>query len=113
MIFLKEKPLSVNDCWKGQRYKTDAYKNYEEALLLKLPKLEVPEGPLKITLEFGFSSGGSDWDNPIKPLVDILQKRYRFNDNRIKQASVTVSKCDKGAEYLAFKLESIENYLGG
>jgi len=26
------KPLSVNDAWKGKRYKTEKYKNYENVL---------------------------------------------------------------------------------
>ena len=56
MIGLKIKPLSVNDAWQGKRFKTDTYKAYEKQVLLMLPKIEIPEGPLTINLEFGFSS---------------------------------------------------------
>ena len=33
------KPLSINKCFQGRRFKTNDYKNYEKELLLKLPKL--------------------------------------------------------------------------
>ena len=97
------KPLSVNDAWKGKRYKTDKYKKFQHDLLLLLPReCEIPEGELHIDIVFGFSNGGSDWDNPIKPFVDILQKKYGFNDNRIKSATVLVSKKKKGEESIGF-----------
>ena len=36
-----------------------------------------------IKLEFGVSNKRFDWDNGIKNFVDILQKKYHFDDNRI------------------------------
>ena len=78
------KPLSVNDAWRGKRFKTDAYKGYERSLLILLRPLEIPDGQLQIYLEWGFSSSASDWDNPIKAFQDCLQKKYGFNDNKIK-----------------------------
>ena len=69
-IFLKIKPLSVNEAWKGQRFKTDKYKNYEKAILLMLPKNSVPIGvKLSINIRYGFSSSNSDVDNPTKLIV--------------------------------------------
>lgn len=109
MIEVKIKPLSVNECWQGQRFKTAAYKNYERYLLQVLPDMDIPEkGPLIILIDFGFSSAASDWDNPIKPLQDILQKRYAFNDNRIKRAIVNVEKVPKGGEYIKFCIFEID-----
>ena len=40
-VFLNVKPLSVNQCWQGRRYKTKAYKQYEKALLQILPKYDL------------------------------------------------------------------------
>jgi Holliday junction resolvase RusA-like endonuclease len=77
------KPISVNDCWQGKRFKTSKYKKYERDLLLMLPIVELPSPPYKVYYEFGFSSASSDLDNPIKPLQDILQKKYGFNDKDI------------------------------
>lgn len=101
------KPLSVNECWQGKRYKTKSYKAYEKELLYRLPKIVLPEGRLAITLKFGFSNACSDWDNPIKPFVDILQKKYGFNDSRIYQAAVTKEVVAKGKEYIEFQIDDL------
>lgn len=61
------KPVSVNTCWQGKRFKTLHYSQYERDLLYLLPKLQIPEGDLKVTITFGLSSSLSDIDNPLKP----------------------------------------------
>ena len=109
MIEIKYKPLSVNEAWKGQRFKTDKYKKYEKDVLFLLPKISLPKPPYKIYLEFGLSSSLSDWDNPIKPLQDILQLKYNFNDKDIFKAEVLKVKVEKGNEYFKFEFSSIEN----
>lgn len=107
MIIIPIKPLSVNECWQGQRFKTPKYKAYEKHVLLSLPPLKLPSPPLKISFEFGLSSTLSDWDNPVKPLQDILQKKYGFDDKHIIRAEVDKIKVSKGKEYFKFKIESI------
>lgn len=109
MIKLRIKPLSVNDAWKGKRYRTDNYKIYAKAVGLMLKFDKIPKGKLKLVLRFGFSSKGSDIDNPIKPLVDILQKKYLFNDNRIYKLDVEKFDVKKGEEYLEFEFLSYES----
>lgn len=108
---IKIKPLSVNDCWQGRRYKTGDYTAYETLLLYKmLPKdIDIPEGRLCIKYVFGFSSASSDWDNPIKPLSDILQKKYNFNDKRIKRAVVDVVQVKKGEEFIDFEISKLDD----
>ena len=101
------KPLSVNRAWQGKRFKTPEYKAYEQEALLKLKAIRLPEKPYKITLEFGLSNMQADWDNPIKPFVDILQKKYGFNDRDILEATVKKVKTAKGEEYIDFSLEGI------
>ena len=101
------KPMSVNDAWQGRKFKTDKYKEYTIDVLILLPKIKIPEGDLLLKLEFGFSSRASDWDNPIKPFVDILQKKYNFDDKRIKKGVVTVFNVKKGEEYIKFKIERL------
>ena len=105
MVKLHIKPLSINACWMGRRFKTKDYKDYEKELLLKIKPQEIPEGPLKITLVFGFSTKAADWDNPIKPIVDILQKKLGFNDNRIYEGNVRKVIVKKGEEFIDFKIE--------
>lgn len=98
------KPLSVNDVWQGRRFKTSAYKTYERNILTMLRPMVIPDGDLEIKLKWGFSSSASDWDNPIKPFQDCLQKKYGFNDNRIKRATVECEKVKKGCEFIEFSI---------
>ena len=105
---LNIKPLSVNNAWKGRRFKTDAYKKYERDILTLLPRMEIPEGDLYLYLEWGFSSAGSDFDNPIKPFTDCLQKKYGFNDNRVVESHIRKFKVKKGEEYIIFEIKELE-----
>lgn len=107
MVTVKIKPLSVNECWQGKRFKTKKYLTYENHLLLMLPKIKIPAAPYELYLKFGFSSAASDWDNPIKPFVDILQKKYGFNDKLIKRAVVDVEQVKKGEEFVLFELKEL------
>lgn len=101
------KPLSVNEAWKGRRFKTDSYKRYIKDIILILDKREIPDGLLELHLKFGFSSHGSDFDNPIKCFVDCLQKKYGFNDNKIKRCVIEVDKVKKGQEYIEWDIMSL------
>lgn len=103
------KPLSVNEAWQGRRYKTDSYKAYEREVLFTLMPYEIPEGALFIALEFGFSNANADIDNPVKLFIDILQKKYGFNDSRISDLHIKKRKVKKGAEYVEFYIWSGDN----
>lgn len=105
-IILPIKPLSVNEAWKGRRFKTDKYKSYEKHCLLLLPKLKIPsDEKLKIQIEYGFSSKGSDLDNPTKSLLDILQKKYDFNDSQVYEIILRKSIVEKGKEFSKIIIE--------
>ena len=103
------KPMSVNDAWKGRRFKTDKYKAYQKHLLLILPKIVVPPGKLKLILEFGMANELSDIDNPVKQFLDTLQLRYWFNDRDIWELEVKKIKVKKGEDYVKFEFISINN----
>tara|TARA_R110000851_G_scaffold203395_1_gene355229 strand:- start:48 stop:386 length:339 start_codon:yes stop_codon:yes gene_type:complete len=97
------KPLSVNKAWRGRRFKTKDYTQFEKDLLLLLPKdVKVPEGELSLWITYGFSSKGSDIDNPTKMVIDILSKKYGFNDNRIYHLDLTKEIVKKGNEFIKF-----------
>lgn len=106
MIRVDIKPLSVNEAWKGKRFKTLAYKKYEINLLLMLPKIVLPPPPYIVHFRFGFSSSLSDWDNPIKPTQDVLAKKYGFNDKLIKRAIIDTDLVEKGKEYFEFEIST-------
>jgi Holliday junction resolvase RusA-like endonuclease len=101
-IELKVKPLSVNQVWQGKRFKTQIYKKYEHDLLLILPKAKKQfSDMLRIELFFGFSSPLADIDNPVKPIIDILQKKYGFNDKNIFEMNLRKCIVKKGEEFIS------------
>ena len=104
---LNTKPLSVNNAWKGKRYKTDQYKAYERLVLLSLPKLreELPE-MIRLEYHFGFSSRNSDVDNPVKLITDILQRKFSFNDSRVWEITARKSIVKKGEEFICIGIHS-------
>lgn len=100
-VKLNEKPLSVNLAWKGKRFKTDLYKDYEKAISLRLPAGKIdPKQMLRIEFFFGFSNKASDLDNPVKLLIDIAQKKYGFNDRNVYELNVRKCLVKKGAEFM-------------
>ena len=102
------KPLSINEAWQGKRFKTPKYKAYEKEVLLMLPHYDIPEGELDIRFEFGISKN-SDVDNCCKSLLDILQKRYGFNDSRVMRIELikTVVK-KRGSGYFNFTIQGYQ-----
>ena len=102
------KPLSVNAAFQGRRYKTKAYKDYERILLLLLPSIKVsPNKRLRIFFTFGFSNVNCDLDNPTKLILDIMQKKYKFNDSHVWQIISTKEKTAKGKEFIDFHIEEL------
>lgn len=100
------KPLSVNKAWKGRRFKTTDYTMYERELSIKLPKtVFIPNREnFGIKITWGMSNfKASDFDNPIKPFVDVLQKKYMFNDNAINEAIIKKVQTKKGEEFIEFE----------
>ncbi len=106
MIAIKIKPLSVNDAYRGRRFLSSMYKDYKRDILFLLPKLKIPEGPLEIYFKFGVARLNCDVDNPVKPLLDILQDVYMFNDSRVQKITSEKEKVDKGNEYVMFDIIS-------
>lgn len=85
MIFTVDiKPLSVNNAWQGKRFKTKAYHDFERELLWLLPKnIKAIDGKVEVHFRFFMKNHKlSDWDNPIKPLQDVLVKSGIITDDR-------------------------------
>ena len=101
-------PMTVNKAWQGRRFKTPAYKAYEKELMAKLRPMNIPKGNLSVSYTFGMNTL-ADWDNPIKPFQDVLQKYYGFDDRRILSAVVKKVVVKKGNEFIEFKITEIEN----
>lgn len=102
------KPISVNDCWQGRRFKTQEYGIYEKEVSYLLPRLKVPPGRLLLRLTVGFSNKASDLDNMVKPFVDILQKKYGFNDKQIYGMDLWKEDVKKGEEFIEFEISALD-----
>jgi len=104
------KPLSVNEAWKGRRFKTDKYKRYQRDVMLMLRPLQIPPYPIKlaISITVGYSNAHADVDNVAKPFIDILQKKYGFNDSRIYMLTLVKEVVKKGKEFIEFDISESE-----
>lgn len=98
------KPLSVNLAWQGRRYKTPVYLAYEKEFMLKLNSIKMPPSPLEIFIEYGFSNKASDIDNPTKLVLDIMQKKYGFNDADIYSLHLKKTIVKKGKEFIDIEI---------
>jgi Holliday junction resolvase RusA-like endonuclease len=107
-IHIQIRPLSVNEAWKGKRYRTPKYRQYQNDLGYLLPAMKIPQGKLEVWLTFGFSNDQSDDDNPIKPTIDIMATKYGFNDKQVYQYHVRKEIVPKGKEYIKFKIEPLK-----
>lgn len=100
------KPLSVNEAFNGMRTRSKKYDSFIKSMMFLLPKqIEYPD-PLniKLAIEFGFSSKGSDIDNCCKSFIDCLVKRYGFDDRYIYEMHVFKVIVPKTKEYIKFKI---------
>lgn len=105
MPLIKIKPLSINKAWRGgKRFKTKEYLAYEQELFYRIPKMEIPNGKKAFIIKVGFSNKNTDADNIVKPLQDIVAKKFGFNDNEIYYLEVIKEIVCKGEEYIAFEI---------
>jgi len=100
------KPLSINSAFKGRRFRTDEYDKFIKNMLLLLPKtIEIPDQTnIKLAIQFGFSSKGSDIDNCCKTFIDCLVKKYKVDDRYIYELHVFKEIVSKGNEFIKFKI---------
>ncbi len=101
------KPLSVNEAWQGKRFKSKKYSAYELYLLHTLPTTSKTwdKDKLELYLLIGFSNTASDIDNAVKPFVDVLQKKYKFNDKNIYRLVVEKQIVKRGEEFIEFEIK--------
>ena len=71
-----------------------------------LPAIEI-ESVHTLQIEFGLSNKASDIDNPVKPILDILQKKYGFNDRDIYELHIKKTIVSKGNEFISINFVSL------
>lgn len=82
VITLQIKAISVNVAWKGRRFKTDDYIQYENDCF-KLIKGTKVEGWVEIKYRFYLKNfGNTDVSNLVKLLEDIIVKCELITDDR-------------------------------
>lgn len=103
---LQIKPLSVNEAFKGKKYKTDKYDRFIHNMMLLLPyRITIPNrSNIKLAIQFGFSSKASDIDNCLKSFIDCLVKKYGCDDRHIYEIHVFKEIVPKGKEFIKFKI---------
>lgn len=107
------KPLSINAAYTLKRKKSVKYRNFEESMALELdgwyipPQRDPKSMVFELKIQWGFATSLSDVDNPIKTLLDVLQRWFGFNDKQILAISATKKVVGKGNEYINFTLKEI------
>ena len=69
------KPISINKCFQGRRFKTPEYKQYERDLHLLGGHFKAIRGDVEVIIEWYLKNDKmTDIDNPVKPILDFLTK---------------------------------------
>lgn len=102
----KIKPLSANEMHLGRKVDSAKYRKYTENLKRILPDISIPEGSIRVRILACLSSKLSDLDNILKPFLDVLQKRYGFNDRDVYRIDAEKKIVKKGQEKLVFALDA-------
>jgi Holliday junction resolvase RusA-like endonuclease len=100
---LNLKPLSLNLAYRGRRFATQELKDFKGSMMLLVPKMEIPDGELALTVIYG-TSKASDLDNLNKTFIDGLSEAYGFNDNRVYKIVMEKVPVKKGEEFIEFML---------
>lgn len=90
------RPLSVNAAWKGRRFKTPEYTQYENDMQILLPQVSQPwNEPIRMTYTFKLRRASTtDVDNLIKPLQDILVRTGIIADDNLIQSFTATKQKD-------------------
>lgn len=107
MARIEVKPISINTCFQGRRFRTKEYDKYEKIVLAQLVSFKVPDPPYRLDLTVGYSNPLNDLDNAIKPFLDCLQKRYGFNDRDVYEIHAKKIIVKKKHEFVEFNLSHI------
>ena len=103
------KPISINKCWRGRRFKTPEYAAWrtESMRLIKKNKLKMVEGKCTVHLSFHCSKNyaRADVDNMIKPALDSLVDAGAIKDDRYIE-KIIVEKMKSKTDFWEFYVEA-------
>ena len=107
------KPLSINIAYYRNKQKSSAYRLYEDEWQTYLAGLSMPDDIIvkdmkfAITMNFGFSNKAADVDNPIKPLIDVMQNWMGFNDKQVYTVKAYKHLTKRGKEFTDIKIKQV------
>ena len=102
--------MSTNDMYLGRKVKSAAYRRWEMQVARNLPDIEIdPEAKLAVRVIVRYSNRASDLDNCIKSCLDVLQKRYKFNDSQVYVLKLYKVIVPKGGEGLTLKITEMKD----
>ena len=115
MHFLPVKPVSTNSMYAGsgiRKWRSSLYMSFEKEVkdYLKNIPIRLPEGG---GIEFKGTFGVSyrfDLDNTLKPFIDILERFYKFEDNRICKIDARKIITKRGSEFIEFDLKATDQH---
>lgn len=113
MIRFKVKPLSVNQAFKGKRFRTGAARLFFDRVILAWRELKksirpnLPKkGHLFVHYRYGVSNMGTDADNPTKSFQDALFFALGENDKRVRFMLIEKVKAPKSEEFIDWHVDS-------
>ena len=104
-ITIPLKPVSVNEAWRGRRFKTKKHQQFCENFFLIAPKEKMIEGIIQIEYKFYLKNHkNSDYDNVIKITQDMLVKCGYIEDDR-KIYKAIIYKIPSKKEYIEIEIK--------
>ena len=104
------KPISVNSCWQGRRFRTDEFKVWQNNVLFQLRKVKMIKGWVRVELVFYLKNYGmTDVDNLNKASLDCLVKKGYIEDDRkiVELYSKKIQVKDENKQGFDFLIEPI------
>lgn len=100
------RPLSVNAAWKGRRFKTPDYLQYERDMEILLPRNNKQwNEPIEVEYIFSLKYvATTDVDNLIKPLQDILVRTGVIANDKLIMRIIATKKKNKH-DSITFKIK--------
>ena len=107
--------MTVNQAWKGRRFRSDLYTVFRTKLLLLLRRLKprMPKKSIRLFAHYkwGVSNIRTDVDNPTKPFQDVLFDHSGLKDEHVHFLILEKHKTPKGKEYIEFVVHDIEDLV--
>lgn len=103
------KPLSYKVSWSKNGHKTKEFKAYEYQLNTILPKrYKLPKPPYKLSITFATKTKQTNIQDPLLPLIDILQRKYLFKMQDLEKIELLKETTDSDKEYIKIKFSTLK-----